>query len=123
VIKEVVLNGKHINVKNLNEKLEDELKKLKLPQQHQDKEISTSTENTVEMDNERCCKCKRNVLSKALYCDQGQHWVHYRCLKLNSEEITAIENTEGKNNYICKLCIEKDKTTYTSPVYTQLLTM
>jgi hypothetical protein len=43
------------------------------------------------MDNERCCKCKRNVLSKALYCDQGQHWVHYRCLKLNSEEITAIE--------------------------------
>jgi hypothetical protein len=46
VIKEVVLNGKRINVKNLNEKLEDELKKLKLPQ-HQDKEISTSTENTV----------------------------------------------------------------------------
>jgi hypothetical protein len=104
VIKEVVLNGKHINVKNLNEKLEDEMKKLKLPQQHQDKEISTSTENTVEMDNERCCKCKRNVLSKALYCDQGQHWVHYRCLKLNSEEITAIENTEGKTiifvNYV-----------------------
>jgi hypothetical protein len=27
--------------------LEDELKKLKLPQQHQDKEISTSTKNTV----------------------------------------------------------------------------
>ena len=74
------------------------------------------------MDNERCCKCKRNVLSKALYCDQGQHWVHYRCLKLNSEEITAIENTEGKNNYICKLCIEKDKTTCTSPVYTHSIT-
>jgi hypothetical protein len=36
VIKEVVLNGKRINVKNLNEKLEDELKKLKLPQQHPD---------------------------------------------------------------------------------------
>ena len=91
-------------LENLNEKLEDEMKKLKLPQQHQDKEISTSTENTVEMDNERCCKCKRNVLSKALYCDQGQHWVHYRCLKLNSEEITAIENTAGKTiifvNYV-----------------------
>lgn len=75
VIKEVVLNGKHINVKNLNEKLEDELQKLKLPQ-HQDKEMSTSSENTEEVDNERCFKCKRNVLSKALYCDQGQHWVH-----------------------------------------------
>jgi hypothetical protein len=48
--------------------------------------------------------------------------VHYRCLKLNSEEITAIENTEGKNNYICKLCIEKDKTTCTSPVYTHSIT-
>jgi len=122
VIKEVVLNGKHIDVKNLNEKLEDELKKLKLPQQHQDKEISTNTECTVEVDNERCYKCKRNVLSKALYCDQGQHWVHYRCLKLNSEEISAIENMEGKDNYICKLCIEKDKTTCLSPVYTQSIT-
>jgi phosphatidate phosphatase PAH1 len=52
---------------------------------------------------------------------QEQQWVHYRCLKLNSEEITAIENTEGKNYYICKLCIEKDKTTCTSPVYILLI--
>lgn len=45
-----------------------------------------------------------------------------RCLKLNSEEISAIENMEGKDNYTCTLCKENDKRTCPSPVYTQSIT-
>ena len=32
--------------------------------------------------------------------------VHYRCLKLNSDEIKLLETQDKNEDYTCKLCIE-----------------
>jgi hypothetical protein len=38
-------------------------------------------DNMVQNHNAKCFKCNRNVQSRAVFCDKGQQWVHYRCLK------------------------------------------
>ena len=32
--------------------------------------------------------------------------IHYRCLKLNSDEIRLLETQDKNEDYTCKLCIE-----------------
>ena len=105
IIKDVALNGNCINIKNLNQKLEEELTKLKITQEQIGVKLAIP-DNTVENHNAKCFKCNRNVQSRALFCDKGQHWVHYWCLKLNSDEIRLLETQDRNEDYICKLCIE-----------------
>lgn len=101
----MTLNGNHINIKNLNGKLEEEVMNLK-SNQEQIGVKRVIPDNTVENHNDKCFKCNRNVQSRALFCDKGQHWVHYRCLKLNSDEIRLLETQYRNEDYTCKLCIE-----------------
>jgi hypothetical protein len=105
IIKDVTLNGNCINIKNLNQKREEELTKLKSTQEQIGVKLAIP-DNTVENHNAKCFKCNRNVQSRALFCDKGQHWVHYRCLKLNSDEIRLSETQDRNEDYTCKLCIE-----------------
>jgi hypothetical protein len=105
IIKDVTLNGNRINIKNWNEKLEEELMKLKSTQEQIGVRLAIP-DNTVENHNAKCFKCNRNVQSRAVFCDKGQQWVHYRCLKLNSDEIRLLETQNRNEHYTCKLCIE-----------------
>jgi len=73
IINDVTLNGNRINIKNLNEKLEEELTKLKSTQEQIGVKLAIP-DNTVEDHNAKCFKCNRNVQSRALFCDKGQHW-------------------------------------------------
>jgi len=68
----VTLNGNRINIKNLNEKLEEELTKRKSTQEQIGVKL-TIPDNTAENHNDKCFKCNRNVQSRALFCDKGQH--------------------------------------------------
>jgi len=68
----VTLNGNRINIKNLNEKLEEELTKRKSTQEQIGVKL-TIPDNTAEKHNDKCFKCNRNVQSRALFCDKGQH--------------------------------------------------
>ena len=51
-----------------------------------------------------CTKCKRNIQSKAVFCDTGNHWIHYHCERLNKSDIECIENTSSNETYCCKGC-------------------
>ena len=68
----MTLNGNRINIKNLNEKLEEELTKRKSTQEQIGVKL-TIPDNTAENHNDKCFKCNRNVQSRALFCDKGQH--------------------------------------------------
>ena len=46
--------------------------------------------------------CRRNCLSRATLCDQGDHSVHNKCDKLSQQQISDLENGEG--SYTCKSC-------------------
>ena len=105
IIKDVTLNVNRINIKNWNEKLEKELMKLKSTQEQIGVKFAIP-DNTVENQNAKCFKCNRNVQSRAVLCDKGQQWVHYRCLKLNSDEIRLLETQDRNEDYTCKLCVE-----------------
>lgn len=107
VIKEVILNGDKVDLKRLNEKLEEELHKRtsQLTQDLAPQDNNTSHRPLNYNDEVQCSKCKRNVHSRAIYCDKGHHWVHYRCVKLSDAEIEAAEKLNDNEYYTCKLCI------------------
>jgi hypothetical protein len=71
IINDVTLNGNRINIKNLNEKLEEELTKLKGTQEQIGVKLAIP-DNTVEDHNAKCFKCNRNIQSRALFCDKGR---------------------------------------------------
>ena len=48
-------------------------------------------------------KCHRPCRSKSTYCDVGNHWIHYNCEKLSSNEIPTVES-DNLNTHFCNLC-------------------
>ena len=52
----------------------------------------------------KCAVCRRNCVTRASYCDQGDHWVHYKCEKLSQQEIEVLEQSD-EVTYTCKLCM------------------
>ncbi|VDI64839.1 Hypothetical predicted protein [Mytilus galloprovincialis] len=96
-----------VDLKRLNEKLEEELHKLtnQLTQDLTPQDNNTSHRPLNYNDEAQCSKCNRNVQSRAIYCDKGHHWVHYRCIKLSDAEIEAAEKLNDNEYYTCKLCI------------------
>ena len=51
-----------------------------------------------------CIKCKRNIQSKAVFCDKGNHWIHYHCERSSKADIESIEKTSSNETYCCKVC-------------------
>lgn len=48
-------------------------------------------------------KCQRPCRSESAYCDVGNHWIHYNCEKLSSNEIATVQN-DNLNTHFCNLC-------------------
>ncbi|CAC5414585.1 unnamed protein product [Mytilus coruscus] len=70
---------------------------------HKDTGISKQNSETISI---KCIKCRRNVQTRGVYCTNGKHWIHYRCGHLTEDDIHKIENSNGDNTYICKICTE-----------------
>ncbi|CAC5411220.1 unnamed protein product [Mytilus coruscus] len=119
IIKEVVLNGNKVNLKSLNEKLEKELYKLSCSEQTPQDDTNLPTQQAImdqpcktiqDQNGAKCSKCKRNVQTRVIFCDKGQHWIHYRCTKLSESEIQTVEKLSEIDYYICKLCLTDNQT-------------
>ena len=100
-----MLDGKAIDLGALNQIMAHQL------QQAIERQSSMVNESTVkkcprsitDKDNE-CFKCKRNLKSRATWCDTGMHWIHYNCERLSEEEIRKIQAEPDSEAYTCKLC-------------------
>ena len=55
----------------------------------------------------KCFVCARVVRSRSALCEKGQHWVHYNCDKLKSDEINRLHTDKGFI-YNCKQCTKED---------------
>ena len=105
LLNNVVLDGKAIDLGALNQIMAHQL------QQAIERQSSMVNESTVkkcprsitDKDNE-CFKCKRNLKSRATWCDTGMHWIHYNCERLSEEEIRKIQAEPDSEAYTCKLC-------------------
>ena len=130
IISSVTLNGHKVDLKNMNDRLCEQLTKIQqsagasvnnscnLPTN--DEKISAIDES--KTDTVRICqtnlplgdingpslcrKCNRNVLTRGVYCTQGHHWIHYRCDKLSKEEIMSKGKTP-MTNMSANLTVEK----------------
>ena len=56
-----------------------------------------------------CTRCKRSCKTRAAVCQVGNHWIHYRCDRLTTDEIDRLHNDIGFI-YTCKNC-QKNNTT------------
>ena len=64
-------------------------------------EEETETEDTPDT----CTKCSRRCLTRGIFCEHGNHWIHYRCAKMSAQEITHWENTDtSKEVYTWAAC-------------------
>lgn len=106
IIHAATYNGNQINLNKLNNILAEQLQHI----------IGTNTTTTSghklrktpatkqhEIEDISCSKCRKNCRTRSIYCTEGEHWIHYKCEKLNSEQITAIEATTAVD-YKCTLC-------------------
>ncbi|CAC5379549.1 unnamed protein product [Mytilus coruscus] len=59
-----------------------------------------STNNNMKA---KCRKCNRNVITRAVQCNNCQMWVHYRCEGLRPIDIDKIENNNN-TSYTCSSC-------------------
>ena len=50
-----------------------------------------------------CSICSSECANASIYCNLCNHWVHYKCEKLNKADITRLE-TEEAENYNCQSC-------------------
>jgi hypothetical protein len=46
-----------------------------------------------EIEDISCNKCRKICKTRSTYWTVGEHWIHYKCEKLNPEQITSIEAT------------------------------
>jgi len=96
LIRNTYCGSNKINITKLNEmmksKLEQALKSKPRDQCASEENISI-----------KCIKCTRVCRSKSSYCSTGIHWAHYRCQKLTTEEIHAVEDDKSEI-HTCKLC-------------------
>ena len=97
------LNGNPVNISQLNAKLRTQLDRVLncKAMARKDNEKIQSTQEIA--DKAQCVKCKKNVKSKAVYCEASDHWIHYNCDKLSEKEITDIEKHK-ESSYVCKKC-------------------
>ncbi|CAG2213851.1 unnamed protein product [Mytilus edulis] len=53
-----------------------------------------------------CPKCNRKCLSKCIECSVGNHWIHFKCEKLNKEQINTLEQSPDVP-YVCSICTKR----------------
>ena len=97
----------------LNKILRDQLTNL-LNSRNSDTHGSKAVPNDHERNEQKgqCVVCKKFVHKRAVYCDSGSHWVHYRCKKLTNDEVELAER-DTKAEYECKQCANKNGQKYT----------
>ena len=79
----------------MNELVRDTLFNIK-KQNEPDRNDTTKSEKT-------CAKCKKRVVSRAVFCNESNHWIHYNCDRLAIYDIALIESP-NHILYRCKLC-------------------
>ncbi|CAG2203539.1 unnamed protein product [Mytilus edulis] len=103
------INGAKINIEMLNQYLAIKLKEA-LNSLQQNKVIGKNLDKEQEKQNElqqdeKCFKCRRHCRTRSVMC-KNNHWVHYKCDKLDEKEIEVIEQSE--HNYVCKTCTNEE---------------
>jgi hypothetical protein len=51
-----------------------------------------------------CLHCNNPCTDEALYCNIGNHWLHYSCEELTKQQIGQLEDEGTNHHYICKSC-------------------
>ncbi|XP_071169795.1 interaptin-like [Mytilus edulis] len=105
IMSKTQINGAKINIEMLNQNLAIKLKEA-LNSLQQNKVIGEKLDKEQEKQNElqqdeKCFKCRRHCRTRSVMC-KNNHWVHYKCDKLDEKEIEVIEQSE--HNYVCKTC-------------------
>lgn len=120
VMNTVILNGKAVDLKTINSLLQQQLLKV---QEHlrttnihrQVTTVPSINDKSIKSSDPKCIKCKRNVISRGVLCNIGQHWVHYICDRLTKQEIEKLEQRSHNENYSCKTCDNKGDTYSSKP--------
>jgi hypothetical protein len=99
-VEKALSNNNNPDVGNLNEMFIEQLSQL-LKSFNIEKSKKDFQQDTTE--NINCLKCHRPCRSKSNYSDVGNHWIHYNCEKLSSNEIATVESN-NLNTIFCNLC-------------------
>ena len=102
IMSNVKFNNQKVDIASMNKILQGQLIALLNTENQADKLVG----GLDSQDRKICYACKRNVKTRAILCDTGDHWVHYRCDKLSEEQILSLEQ-DDKSQYCCKMCSEK----------------
>jgi hypothetical protein len=103
IIHAATCNGNQINLNKLNNILAEQLQRIIGTTTSMDELGKAPATKQHEIEDISCNKCRKNCKTRSTYCTVGEHWIHYKCEKLNPEQITAIEATTTAD-YICTLC-------------------
>ena len=94
------MNGNPVNISEINAILWEQLNRVlnckAMVKNKSDTGMIQSTQESAE-------KAQCSNVSKAVYCEASDHWIHYKCDKLSEKEITDIENHKV-SCYVCKNC-------------------
>ena len=94
------MNGNPVNISEINAILWEQLNRVlnckAMVKNKSDTGMIQSTQESAE-------KAQCSNVSKAVYCEASDHWIHYKCDKLSEKEITDIENHKV-SSYVCKNC-------------------
>ena len=95
------------------------------------KRTLSSPEPTLDETTYPCIACEKNCTEHCVWCDVGNHWIHYRCAKATQAQIKILEDPRNINtNYTCPVCASLEQETnevdttcaYTKPDDTVLKT-
>ena len=104
IITENLKDNRSSDVKAVNEMMKTQLVVLlKIMRKTKQSASSGANEPVGDAENIVCNKCKRACRTRSLYCDLGMRWTHYKCEKLSTTEIAAIEQDNKGNNKITEL--------------------
>jgi hypothetical protein len=109
-IHKIVLKGlqeqgvKGLSIEELNRQLGSQLQNLLDNGNDMATENKRNEQLISEDSKASCIKCHKKCRTRSICCDTRNHWVHYKCQKLNEQEIQIAENSSENEYYKCKLC-------------------
>ena len=95
---------KGLSIDELNRQLGNQLQNLLDNGNDMSTENKRNEQPSTEDSKETCIKCHKKCRTRSIFCDIGNHWVHYKCQKLTEQEIHIAENSSENEYYKCKLC-------------------
>ena len=102
IIHAATCNGNQINLNKLNNILAEQLQRIIGTTTSMHELRKTPATKPHEIEDISCNKCRKICKTRSTYWTVGEHWIHYKCEKLNPEQITSIEATTTAD-YICTL--------------------